>query len=80
SPRRAPTVSITVAGARAAEVARALGEQGILVWDGDFYAARAIEVLGLAERGGVLRTGISMYNTREEVERLLEGVRRLSER
>jgi selenocysteine lyase/cysteine desulfurase len=80
SPRRAPTVSITVAGARAAEVARALGEQGILVWDGDFYAARAIEVLGLAERGGVLRTGISMYNTREEVERLLEGVGRLTER
>jgi cysteine desulfurase family protein (TIGR01976 family) len=77
---RAPTVSITIAGVRPSEAARALGESGLLVWDGDFYAARAIEVLGLAERGGVLRTGISMYNTREEVERLLGGIAAAAER
>jgi cysteine desulfurase family protein (TIGR01976 family) len=80
SPHRAPTVSITIAGVRPSEAARALGEKRILVWDGDFYAARAIEVLGLAQGGGVLRTGISMYNTREEIERLLEGVAALAER
>jgi cysteine desulfurase family protein (TIGR01976 family) len=80
SPRRAPTVSVTIAGVRPSEAAQSLGENGILVWDGDFYAARAIEVLGLADRGGVLRTGISMYNTRAEVERLLEGVAELAER
>jgi len=74
SPLRAPTVSIAIDGVRPAEAARVLGEEGILVWDGDFYAARAIERLGLAEGGGVLRTGISMYNTREEVGRLLAGV------
>ena len=74
SPRRAPTVSITIAGVRPDAAAAALGEKGVLVWDGDFYAARAIEVMGLAEAGGVLRTGISMYNTRAEVERLLAGV------
>jgi cysteine desulfurase family protein (TIGR01976 family) len=74
SPRRAPTVSITLAGRRPAEVARGLGEAGVLVWDGDFYAARAIEVLGLAGRGGVLRAGVSMYNTRVEIERLLAGI------
>jgi cysteine desulfurase family protein (TIGR01976 family) len=78
--RRAPTVSITIAGVRPLDAARALGEKGILVWDGDFYAARAIEVLGLAQGGGVLRTGISMYNTREEIELLLEGVATLAER
>jgi len=72
--RRAPTVSITIAGVTPSEAAAKLGERGVLVWDGDFYAARAMEVLGLAERGGVLRAGILMYNTREEVERLLEGV------
>ncbi len=80
SPRRAPTVSVTIAGVRPDAAAAALGEQGLLVWDGDFYAARAIEVLGLAERGGVLRTGISMYNTRAEVERLLAGVAELAAR
>ena len=80
SPGRAPTVSITISGVRPSEAARVLGEKGLLVWDGDFYAARAIEVLGLAERGGVLRTGISMYNTRAEVERLLAGIAMLAER
>ncbi len=76
---RAPTVSITLSGASAAEAASALGSQGICVWDGDFYASRPVEVLGLAERGGLLRTGISMYNTRDEINRLLSGLERLAD-
>ncbi|HEX6901527.1 MAG TPA: cysteine desulfurase-like protein [Thermoanaerobaculia bacterium] len=71
---RAPTVSITIDGVRPIDAARALGERGLQVWDGHFYAIRAMEVLGLAERGGVLRTGIVMYNTREEIDRLLAGI------
>lgn len=71
---RAPTVSITIDGVPAAEAAKRLGAKGLQVWDGHFYAIRAIEVLGLAERGGVLRTGVVMYNTQEEVERLIAGV------
>ena len=74
---RAPTVSITLGKVTAAEAATALGNQDICVWDGHFYAARAVQVLGLAERGGLLRTGISMYNTPDEVHRLLTGVERL---
>ena len=69
---RAPTVSFTVDGKRAEEVAAALGEKGICTWDGHFYAVRPIEVLGLLERGGVTRVGISLYNTPQEIERLLE--------
>jgi len=75
---RAPTVSITIDGVDPRDAARALGERGLQVWDGHFYAIRAIEVLGLAERGGVLRTGFVMYNTREEIDRLLEGVAALA--
>ncbi len=71
---RAPTVSITIDGVHPTEAARRLGEKGLQVWDGHFYAVRAIEALGLAEKGGVIRTGIVMYNTRDEVERLLEAV------
>ncbi|HEY4444229.1 MAG TPA: cysteine desulfurase-like protein [Steroidobacteraceae bacterium] len=74
---RAPTVSITLDKVTAAAAATALGNQGVCVWDGDFYAARTVEVLGLAERGGLLRTGISMYNTRDELTRLLTGLERL---
>jgi cysteine desulfurase family protein (TIGR01976 family) len=71
---RAPTISITIDGIHPQEAARRLGEKGIQVWDGHFYALRPIEALGLAEKGGVIRTGIVMYNTRGEVERLLEAV------
>ena len=71
---RAPTVSITIDGVPPAEAARALGEKGLQLWSGHFYGLRPLEILGLAESGGVLRAGIMMYNTREEVDRLLEGV------
>ena len=72
--RRAPTVSITIDGVDPVEAARRLGERGVFVWDGHFYAARAVEALGLSGRGGLLRAGMSMYTTREEVDRLLSGV------
>lgn len=75
---RAPTVSITFERRTPAEVAAALGERGICVWDGDFYAARPVEVLGLAASGGLLRTGFSMYNTPHEVRRLLAGIEALA--
>ncbi len=75
---RAPTVSLTLARHTAAEAATALGAAGICVWDGDFYASRPVEVLGLAGRGGLLRTGISMYTTQDEVHRLLRGIEKLA--
>jgi cysteine desulfurase family protein (TIGR01976 family) len=75
---RAPTVSITLDKHTAAAAATALGAEGICVWDGNFYAARAVEVLGLADRGGLLRAGISMYSTQDDIRRLLRGIERLS--
>jgi cysteine desulfurase family protein (TIGR01976 family) len=75
---RAPTVSITLNRVTAGEAAEALARQGICVWDGHFYAARAVQVLGLAERGGLLRTGVSMYSSRDELERLLQGIEELA--
>jgi len=77
---RAPTVSITIEGVTAEAAARHLGDQGVLVWDGNFYALRPIEVLGLVDRGGVLRAGFSMYNTADEVDRLLTGVAEIARR
>ncbi len=76
--QRAPTVSFTVEGLNATEVADRLAAQGMNVWDGDFYAARAIEVLGLVERGGLVRTGMAIYNHASEVERVLQAVRELA--
>lgn len=74
SPHRAPTVSLTHARATAQELARRAAQAGIQVWNGDFYAVKAIETLGLAERGGVLRTGVVLYNSVEEIDRLVEVI------
>ena len=75
---RAPTVSITLDQYAADAAAAFLGAEGICVWDGHFYAARAVEVLGLADRGGLLRTGVSLYSTAEDIRRLLAGLERLA--
>ncbi len=75
---RAPTVSFTVEGKKAAEVSKHLAERGICTWDGHFYAIRPLEVMGLLDRGGVTRVGVSLYTTDEEIARLLDGVRVLA--
>jgi cysteine desulfurase family protein (TIGR01976 family) len=69
--RRTPTASITIDGVTPHDAARRLGDRGIAVWDGDFYATGLIERLGLAETG-VLRIGLMHYNTRDEVDRLID--------
>lgn len=76
--RRAPTVSFTVQGKRPEEVCTALSERGICAWDGHFYAIRPMEVLGLLERGGVTRVGVSLYTTEEEIDALLSAVRAIA--
>lgn len=74
SSRRAPTVSITVEGADARAVTERLAAEGLAVWDGDFYARRAVEILGLAGKGGLVRSGMALYTSKEEVDRLTAAV------
>jgi selenocysteine lyase/cysteine desulfurase len=71
SDERTPTAALTIAGTSPRAAAEALGRQGITAWDGDFYATGLIERFGLAGTGGVLRIGLTHYNTAEEVDRLL---------
>jgi cysteine desulfurase family protein (TIGR01976 family) len=56
-------------------VARRLGELGIAVWWGDYYAVEVMQRLGLPD--GAVRAGIVHYNTAGEVDRLLEGLSEL---
>jgi len=76
STSRTPTVSFTMDGKTPTQVCEQLAAKNICAWDGHFYAIRAIESLGLLERGGVTRFGISLYNTEEEVDFVLEEVGR----
>ncbi|HWI60579.1 MAG TPA: cysteine desulfurase-like protein [Symbiobacteriaceae bacterium] len=69
---RAPTVSFTVEGIHSADVGKHLGENGFFVWAGHFYAMSVVESLGLQDRGGLVRIGISLYNTVEEVDRCVD--------
>jgi cysteine desulfurase family protein (TIGR01976 family) len=78
SERRAPTVSFVISGVSPRETAMRLGEKGLLVWDGDFYAVRPAEILKVADTGGWVRVGMSLYNTPQEVERLLESIAELA--
>jgi cysteine desulfurase family protein (TIGR01976 family) len=72
---RCSTVSVTVEGHTPTEAASFLGERGIFTWDGNFYALNLTERLGVQEAGGLLRIGLVHYNTADEVERLLTGLR-----
>jgi cysteine desulfurase family protein (TIGR01976 family) len=77
SKHRAPTVSFTFEGKTPTEVCRHLSKQNIFAWDGHFYALRAIEILGLLERGGVTRIGMAVYNTTAEINKTLDVLKEL---
>ncbi len=75
---RTPTAAIRLEGIAPRDVATALGDEGIAVWDGDFYATGLIDRLGLADSGGVVRIGLTHYNTAGEVDRLVDALRRIA--
>ncbi len=68
---RVPTVAFRIAGVSPQAIARTLGNEGICVWDGHYYALRAVERLGLLDQGGMVRVGLAHYNTRAEIDRML---------
>ena len=74
---RVPTFMFTVEGVSPSEVGRRLGEQGIAVWDGNYYALEVLRRLGLEESGGAVRAGFVHYNTADEVDRVLDALARL---
>ena len=55
-----------------------LAENFIAVRNGHFYARRCIEALGLKDpEEGIIRVSLVHYNTEEEVNRLVDGLRAL---
>ena len=67
--KRTPTVSFIHFDYTPQEVCKTLASNNICAWDGHFYALKAIQKLGLEQKGGVTRLGVSIYNTKEEIER-----------
>ena len=77
-PDRVPTLMFNVAGSTSAEVAAALAEREIAVWDGNYYAWELERFLGLAPDGAV-RAGFVHYNDADDARRLVGAVREIAE-
>jgi cysteine desulfurase family protein (TIGR01976 family) len=75
--RRVPTVSFTLEGHSPRKIAEYLGQRGIFVWDGNYYALAVMERLGLEPKGGMVRVGPVHYNTTREIDRLLDELEAL---
>lgn len=69
---RTPTFAVRVGDQHPFETAKVLGERGVFVWDGHYYAIELMDRLGLQETGGAVRIGFCHYNTVDEVDRVLE--------
>ena len=73
---RFPTFAITHESIGTTELAERLGDAGIFVWQGNYYAIELTERLGV-EPEGMVRIGLVHYNTAAEVDRFLETLRDL---
>lgn len=75
--QRVATYSFSLPGISAHEAAFKMGQKGIYLWDGNFYAQAISEKLGLEQAGGVIRVGATHYNTIDEITRFGSELRKL---
>ena len=75
---RVATFSFTLKDQSSRSVAEKLAQQGIYVWDGNYYAINVTERLGLEESGGMVRVGAAHYNTLDEVAKLKNALLKIS--
>ena len=80
SASRTPTVSFNHQTIRAEAIAEHLADLAIQVWHGHFYAEQVLRHYKLTELGGLLRVGMSVYNTAGEVARLLNALEDITRR
>ena len=64
-------------GIASSKVSTVLGEQGIFLSSGNFYATNVVARYGVGAEGFV-RAGCACYTTEGEVERLVAAVARLA--
>jgi len=76
---RTATMAFTVEGIAPRDVVRRLAEEGLFCCHGDFYAPTLMKRLGLGS-DGLVRAGCACYTTEEEIDRLIQAVKRLTRR
>ena len=75
--QRCPTLAFTREGFTPSQIAEHLGNQGIFVWEGNYYALAVTQRLGVEDSGGMVRVGLAHYNTKEEVDRLIAALKNM---
>jgi cysteine desulfurase family protein (TIGR01976 family) len=73
---RTPTFALRVAGESPLASATRLAEEGVFVWDGNYYAPAVMERLGIEEMGGAVRVGFCHYHSVDEVQRVAKTLAR----
>jgi cysteine desulfurase family protein (TIGR01976 family) len=75
---RVATFSFRLRGQHPHDTAQKLADEGIYVWDGNYYALNVTERLDLEDKGGMVRVGAAHYNTLDEVARLGEVLQKIA--
>ncbi len=71
-----PTVAFRVGDQHPNRTAEILGDEGVCVFAGDYYAYEYFQSVGLRDSGGAVRASIYHYTTATEVDRLIDAVKR----
>ncbi len=75
--RRVPTIALNVEGVEPLSVVKQLAFNSICAWSGNYYAVNVMERLGLGDTGAV-RLGIVHYLDKNDVDRVVEGLREIA--
>ena len=71
---RAPTVAFVPKNKMPEEVAIELASHNIMAGAGDFYAVRPLMALGIDPKDGVVRLSFVHYNTKNEINSLINAL------
>jgi selenocysteine lyase/cysteine desulfurase len=71
---RAPTVSFTADGIDPESISKELASQKIGIANGNCYAYRLMEALGIPPEQGVARLSFVHYTSRAEIDRLIDNL------
>lgn len=75
---RVSTFSFTLSHKTPQQAAEKAAQDGIFLWNGNFYALETSKRLDLEDRGGLIRVGAVHYNTLEEIQRFAQSMAELA--
>ena len=74
---RAPTISFTSNKMSSKNLSKHLVENGIATRNDNFYAWRCLEALGIDTEDGIIRTSMVHYNSEDDVDKLIEALKKI---